>query len=75
VDGGGGLYSGPVSVGVRSDRLVSFGAAGLGPIGSFRPMLSVHLYSTYVLYIYIYIYCLLYVLVAMVQYDYNGKKA
>jgi hypothetical protein len=48
--GWGWLYSGPTSGGVRSDRLVPFGAARLEPIGSFGSVLSVHLCSAEVLY-------------------------
>jgi hypothetical protein len=37
------LYSAPTSDRVRSDRLVPFGAARLGPVGSYGSVLSVHL--------------------------------
>jgi hypothetical protein len=41
----GCLYSGPASGGVRLDRLVPFGAARLGLVGSFGSVLSIHLCS------------------------------
>jgi hypothetical protein len=41
----GCLYSGPASGGVRSDWLVPFGAARLGPVCSFGFVLSVHICS------------------------------
>jgi hypothetical protein len=43
VCGAGALYSGPALGGVRSDRLVPFGAVRLGLVGSFGSMLSLHL--------------------------------